>query len=97
MGTESMVSMYPAPRARNMPASVTMKGGTASRWIIPPIAAPKRVVIASSSAKAASGCIPVSRSSTAINTPEKAMTDPTDRSIPPEMMTTVIPTATMPR
>ena len=34
---------------------------------------------------------------TARNTPTKAITAPTDRSMPPEMTTKVMPTAAMPR
>ncbi len=62
-----------------------------------PIAAPKPVVTTSNKAKTASGCNPVSRSRTATKTPEKAITEPTLRSMPPDRITTVMPTATMPR
>ena len=40
---------------------------------------------------------PVSRSSTAMKTPAKAMTEPTERSIAARQDDTVMPTATMPR
>ena len=58
---------------------------------------PNTVVSTSSSAKTASGCNPVSRSMTAMKTPENAITDPMLRSIPPDRITIVIPTAAMPR
>ena len=74
-----------------------MKAGMARPWISAPCAAPKAVVTTRRSAKTASGCSPVSRSITAMKTPAKAMTEPTDRSMPPDRMTTVMPTAAMPR
>ena len=81
----------------NMPASVTMNAGISSAWISAPMHSPNAVVSASSRAKTASGCSPVSRSMTAMNTPENAITDPMLRSIPPDRMTMVMPTAAMPR
>ncbi|MEZ5722647.1 MAG: hypothetical protein R3D59_14235 [Paracoccaceae bacterium] len=39
----------------------------------------------------------MSRRITARKTPEKAITEPTERSIPPDRMTKVIPTAVSPR
>ncbi|MNL45209.1 hypothetical protein D3C87_1678380 [compost metagenome] len=58
---------------------------------------PKVAAMASARAKAASGCQPAQLISTAISTPVKPMTAPTERSMPPERMTKVMPTAVMPR
>ena len=41
IGIDSVDIRKLAPRARNMPASVTMKGGMSKTWMIAPIAAPK--------------------------------------------------------
>lgn len=65
--------------------------------MIAPMMAPKAVVMTSTIAKASSGWIEVFCRITARKTPVKAMTEPIDRSMPPEMMTKVMPTAAMPR
>ncbi len=61
------------------------------------MAAPKAVAIVSAMKKAVSGCMPYQVTSTAIRTLVKPMTEPTDRSMPPERITKVMPTAAMPR
>ena len=51
----------------------------------------------STSGKASSGEMPQKPIALARNTPVKAITDPTERSIPPERITNVMPTAIMPK
>ena len=80
----------------NMPASVTMNGASLKRWIRKPCSAPNAAPVASTSAIAAYGFQPA-LSSEATNMVVSAMTAPTDRSMPPDRITNVIPTATMHR
>ena len=80
-----------------MPASVMIKAGIFSASISSPINAPKAQPITSTSGNATSGDIPQKPIALARKTPVKAITDPTDRSIPPERITKVMPTAMIPR
>ena len=59
--------------------------------------APKAQPITSTSGKAISGDIPQKPIALARKTPVKAIADPTERSMPPERITNVMPTAIMPR
>ena len=61
------------------------------------MAAPKAVETASAIAKASNGCMSYQLTSTEISTPVNAITAPTERSMPPDRMTKVMPTAAMPR
>jgi hypothetical protein len=97
IGIESVVSTKQRPRARNIPANVTMKGGIWKTWIRKPMPAPNDAARPRMSMKARYGLSPYRSMVTARNTPVKAMTDPTDRSMPPDRITKVMPTATMPR
>ena len=74
-----------------------IKAGIFRASISSPINAPKAQPITSTSGKAASGEIPQKPIALARKTPVKAITDPTDRSIPPERITKVMPTAMIPR
>ena len=80
-----------------MPARVMIKAGIFRASISSPINAPKAQPITSTSGKATSGDIPQKPIALARKTPVKAITDPTDRSIPPERITKVMPTAMIPR
>ena len=80
-----------------MPARVMIKAGIFRASISSPINAPKAQPITSTSGKATSGEIPQKPIALARKTPVKAITDPTDRSIPPERLTKVMPTAMIPR
>ncbi len=80
-----------------MPARVMIKAGIFRASISSPINAPKAQPITSTSGKATSGEIPQKPIALARKTPVKAITDPTDRSIPPERITKVMPTAMIPR
>ncbi|MNI45786.1 hypothetical protein D3C73_1002260 [compost metagenome] len=51
----------------------------------------------SAARKAVSGCTPKEPTKTATKTLVKAMTEPTERSMPPDRMTKVMPTAAMPK
>lgn len=62
-----------------------------------PINAPKAQPITNTSGNASSGERPKSPITFARNTPVKAITEPTERSIPPERITKVMPTAIIPR
>ena len=64
---------------------------------IQPMAAPNRAATPSARAKAASGGTPQRSIATARNTLVKPITEPIERSMPPETITKVMPTATMPR
>ena len=93
-GTESRLIMKHAPRSRNRPASVTMKGWISQKSMMKPCSAPKPAPKASIIAPDSSGCQPtVSR--LAITTPTKPIIEPIDRSMPPERMTKVVPIAAM--
>ena len=80
-----------------MPASVTMKAGIWKVWITKPIAAPNSVPPASTSVIISNG------GSCARSTPQastmvvSATTEPTERSMPPDRITKVMPIATTSR
>ena len=76
-----------------MPARVMIKAGIFRASISSPINAPKAQPITSTSGKATSGEIPQKPIALARKTPVKAI----DRSIPPERITKVMPTAMIPR
>src|SRR5665213_1425403 len=59
--------------------------------------APNRVAITKASAKAMRGGMPNQVIKTESNTLVKPTTAPTDKSMPPEIITNVAPTATIPR
>ncbi len=73
-----------------------MKGGVRSLLMAAPMAAPKPVASTMIKAKAAGGARFQRSIATAMNIDVKAATAPTERSIPPEMITTVMPTAAIP-
>ena len=94
IGIESRVTMKQAPRSMNRPASVTMNGWISQKSMMKPRKAPNRMPKASISAAETSGCHPaVSR--LAMTTPTKPIIEPIDRSMPPDMMTKVVPIAAM--
>ena len=81
---------------------VTMKGGTPKKVIRPPVMPPMAAEAQRAPRQAkvipmavASRAPPTSRISRQARTAEKAIRLPTERSIPPEMMTVVIPMAMM--
>ena len=74
-----------------------INAGIFNASISSPIKAPNAQPIASTSGNATSGEIPQKPIAFARNTPVNAITDPTERSIPPERITNVIPTAMMPK
>ena len=94
IGIESSVTMKQAPRSMNRPASVMMKGWISQKSMTKPRKAPNRMPKASISAADASGCQPAT-SRLAMHTPTKPIIEPIDRSMPPEMMTKVVPIAAM--
>ena len=65
--------------------------------IISPMAAPKAVEMASTAQKAIIGLTPRLPTMTATKTLVNAITEPIDRSMPPDRITKVMPTAAMPR
>ena len=74
--------------------SVTMNGGRPPQLISAPLARPQAVPAASASVNATgSGCPPWS--AVPRTTPASATIDPTERSMPPDRITNVIPTATI--
>ncbi|MNF75848.1 hypothetical protein D3C84_579340 [compost metagenome] len=97
MGRDCSEMRKLAPRRKNMPARVMMKAGIFRVSMSQPIRAPKPAPSTSTRGMASSGLTPRSPMSLASSTPVKAMTAPTERSMPPERMTKVMPTATMPR
>ena len=72
-----------------------IKGWISNLAIITPMKAPKSVPTAIEITTATKGCMPNPVTSSAIRTPTKAIIDPTERSIPPDRMTNVMPTAVM--
>ena len=93
MGRPS-ASMSAAPRATLIIPRVAMKGGSRPTVISRPLIRPHASPIASAIAIPTGAGRPLS-SASARPIPAKASTDPTDRSMPPEMITNVIPMATM--
>jgi hypothetical protein len=97
MPTESVLIQKPAPRARNIPASVIRNGGSRKKQISEPMPAPSAEPAASPSVHASPGAIWCFSISVAVKIEVNPMTAPTDRSMPPEKSTSVMPTAAMPR
>ncbi len=94
--------MYAKPLATSIIASVTMNGGMPQSVITPPDAAPTspHTTIAPRHAAVSPPAVALtppatSRIKSAATTAESAMRLPTERSMPPVMITKVIPTATM--
>ena len=96
MGTESRLIINDSPRARNIPTSVTRNEGISRKCMrlpmVKPSSAPQRRQIKIT----IRGGISVRASRLALKTPVNATRDPTERSIPPEIITKVMPTAIMP-
>jgi hypothetical protein len=78
-----------------MPASVTMKGCSRKRSISKPMNAPKAVPIAAPAESPRPGSTRGCSTSEADTIVVSAITEPTERSMPPERITKVMPTATM--
>ena len=97
MGSDCSEMRKLTPRKKNIPANVMIKAGIFRVSMSQPMPAPKAAPITSTSGIASSGLTPRGPISMARNTPVKAMTAPTDRSMPPERMTKVMPTATIPK
>ena len=72
-----------------------MKGGRASPAIRPPLTAPTAAP-AATPASAATAAEPVAFMLRAVTTDAKAIAEPTERSIPPERITKVMPRAQTP-
>ena len=75
---------------------VTMKGTTRKRVINSPLSNPNRAQTNTAVTAAARGPNPVLFNNQAITTVPRATTEPTERSIPPEMITSVMPRAAIP-
>ncbi|MNW61507.1 hypothetical protein D3C74_395720 [compost metagenome] len=80
------------PRARNIAASEAMKGCMSKYWTITPISRPNVVPISTPRTRTTGSGAPTIRS-LATTRPTRATTAPTDRSIPPVMITNVMPIA----
>jgi len=93
MGTPLQM-IYTMPRAMLCMPSVTMKGAMLVREMMKPFTTPKPVPIAMPR-RMDSGMGMPSVMKLAETMLEMASTDPTERSIPPPVMTIVIPSATM--
>ena len=89
----SVLSIEASPRARNIIANVAMKGCTPKYWMRMPASNPNAVPESTMTTRTTPAFQPEFASITPA-TLENAITDPTDRSIPPVRMTKVIPTAT---
>ena len=87
----SDASPFAAPRTMRYVPSVTMKGATLSRVISSPFTAPHNAPAPTPASRAAPGG--QTSSILAITTVTNAMIDATERSIPPVMITKVIPIA----
>jgi hypothetical protein len=92
--------MKARPRPIVIRARVTIKGGTRSRVIInpekPPETKPRQIPRTAASRTLSPGCPLIFSMTAAAATPESATTDPTERSMPPVMITKVMPTARIP-
>jgi hypothetical protein len=101
IGSDSVLISSAVPRQKKSPASVMRNAGRLKNRISAPWAVPKSVPSPRAIAIARSGCsagsVPVPFTSVAIRMLVQAMTAPTDKSIPPERMTNVTPTAATPR
>ena len=84
-----------SPRAITMTASDTMKWCSPTRVTKKPMPAPMAVQAAMAMMDAVHGSMPLRNSRPAI-TMASAVTDPTERSMPPEISRMVMPTTTMP-
>ena len=91
----------PPVRSRQTPRAITMKASETMKWCRPmrvtqsPIASPMPALAAIASAEATQGSTPA-RNSQPAKTIAKATTEPTERSMPPEIRRMVMPTTTMP-
>ncbi len=94
----SRESPLAAPRTTSMVPSVTMNGTTRSRVTRAPFASPQSAHTATARPAASQGQGPEAQSlrNQAMTTVLSATIEPTDKSMPPEMMTSVIPSAAMP-
>ena len=88
------VTSSAAPRATLIMPKVEIKGGSRPRVIRTPLSRPQRNPLPRP-ALTASGSGTPACNRLAITTPERARTEPTERSIPAVMMTKVIPAAMM--
>ena len=88
------VNISAAPRATLIMPSVMMNGGRRPSAITSPLASPHAAPTASAAPTAAGAGQPAFNAA-ASTTPENATSDPTERSIPPDTMTNVMPTATI--
>jgi len=84
------------PRAKTIMASVAMNGWTRNRAAIVPDTAPHSPPSTSTNGTAAQAGQPQWMLAFAKHTATSARTLPTDRSMPPAMMTSVMPQARMP-
>ena len=93
---DSRLTMKASPRAPNITAREAMNGCTSKYCTSTPMMSPKpRPMTSMIGTTRAPGTS--SRSRLAPNIPVNAMTDPTERSMPPVRITNVIPTARMNR
>jgi len=74
-----------------------MKGGRAKAWISQPMNRPRAVPMASTTGMTSTGLQCDFSSRLEATMVDRASTEPTERSMPPEMMTKVMPTARISR
>jgi hypothetical protein len=97
IGIASSLMNVHMPRAKNIPASVTMNGWMSKKWMTQPIRKPSVGPISSATTSTTpAGTVPLS-SIHADTIAVIATTEPTDRSMPPVSSTKVMPTATTSR
>jgi hypothetical protein len=87
-------SHFAAPRATPSMPSVAMKGTTRRRVIAVALSRPTRAPSSTAPSTASDGARP-SRSARAHSTPVSAIVEPTERSMPPATITSVMPIAPM--
>ena len=85
------------PRATHRPASVAMNGWTFRYVMKKPITTPNAMPISSTITITSQGSMPSFRRSAAETTVVRATTPPTERSIPPDRITNVMPMALISR
>ena len=91
----------PPVKSRQAPRTITMKASDTMKWCSPmrvtqrPMARPMPAEARIASPEATHGSTPC-RNSQPASTIAKATTEPTDRSMPPEISRMVMPTTTMP-
>src|SRR3954471_814014 len=91
----SSARYFARPRATPIVPSVTMNGTTLSRVTSVPLIVPAHRPVAAPAIAAIDGVHPF-RNASAVITEDSAMTDPTDRSMPPATITNVMPIAPRP-